>query len=43
MGARGEYGKSKEDGEATLERDRRTATGEGKSDTKIGVRGMLVF
>jgi len=43
MGARGEYGKSKEDGEAILEGDRRMAKGEEKSDTKNGVRGMFVF
>jgi len=42
MGARGEYGKSKRDGEEVLERDRRMAKGEEKSDTKRGVRGMVV-
>ena len=42
MGARGEYGKSKRDGEAILEGDRQTAKGEEKSDTKKGVRGMFV-
>jgi hypothetical protein len=43
MEARGEYGEIKTDGEAILEGDRRTAKGEEKSHTEIGVRGMFAF
>jgi len=43
MGARAEYGKSKRDHGAILEEDRRTANGNGQSDTNNGMRGMMVF
>jgi hypothetical protein len=43
MGAGGEYGKSKTDGEPILEGDRRTAKGEMKSNPKQVVRGMFIF
>jgi hypothetical protein len=43
MGARGEYGKSKRDGEAVLEGDRQIAKGKEKSNTNTGVRGMIVL
>jgi len=41
MGARGEYGKSKRNGEAALEGNKRAAKGEEKNDMEKDVRSRL--
>ena len=43
MGTRGEYGKSKGNGEAVLERNRRTAKGEEESEIEEGMRSKFHF
>jgi len=43
MVGRGQYGKSKRDGEAVLEGDQWMAEGKEKSDTMRCVRGIFVF
>jgi len=43
MGARGEYGKSKRNGGAVLEGNRRAAKAEEENDTKEGVMSRRFF